>query len=294
MQETIFKLHLKKWKEALAILDTNTSNLHADELEAIGALKNLWRTVSFGSSCTQRVERMVKVLSDADKLHGNNRDIIQASKDFRGVAKEMYTTDAETLEQFRQAMQLTMGGPRRSPQQQQRRNERQRPQPTMQSSQRKPQRPQPQRPQPQRPQPQRPQPQRHAIPFPGRATPEVLHSTVRPQSRLSRWLDQAGSWFRRHGVSIATGAGLIALIAAGCYLLFQTCKLMEADETFLHRVVQALLRKADRLSMNSASIITKYFDVKNIGITFALRLEPWQHSRLDESYESFKKILLSI
>ena len=69
---------------------------------------------------------------------------------------------------------------------------------------------------------------------------------------------------------------------------------MEADETFLHRVVQALLRKADRLSMNSASIITKYFDVKNIGITFALRLEPWQHSRLDESYESFKKILLSI
>ena len=227
MQETIFKLHLKKWKEALAILDTNTSNLHADELEAIGALKNLWRTVSFGSSCTQRVERMVKVLSDADKLHGNNRDIIQASKDFRGVAKEMYTTDAETLEQFRQAMQLTMGGPRRSPQQQQRRNERQRPQPTMQSSQRKPQvaqpqRPQPQRPQPQRPQPQRPQPQRHAIPFPGRATPEVLHSTVRPQSRLSRWLDQAGSWFRSHGVSIATGAGLIALIAAGCYLLFQT------------------------------------------------------------------------
>lgn len=80
----------------------------------------------------------------------------------------------------------------------------------------------------------------------------------------------------------------------GCYLLFQTCKLMEADETFLRRVVQALLRKADRLSMNSASIITKYFDVKNIGFIFALRLEPWQHSRLDESYESFKKILLSI
>lgn len=116
MQETIFKLHLKKWTEALAILETNTSNLHADELEAIGALKNLWRTVSFGSSCTQRVERMVKVLSDADKLHGNNRDIIQASKDFRGVAKEMYTTDAETLEQFRNALQQAMGGPRRTTQ----------------------------------------------------------------------------------------------------------------------------------------------------------------------------------
>ena len=124
MLETIFKMRLKKWTDAIAILDANTDNLHSDELEAIGALKNLWRTVSFGPSCTQRVERMVKVLSDADKLHGNNRDIIQASKDFRGVAKEMYTTDAETLEQFRTVMQQTMGGPRRTAQQQQRRNER--------------------------------------------------------------------------------------------------------------------------------------------------------------------------
>ena len=80
MLETIFKMRLKKWTDAIAILDANTDNLHSDELEAIGALKNLWRTVSFGPSCTQRVERMVKVLSDADKLHGNNRDIIQASR----------------------------------------------------------------------------------------------------------------------------------------------------------------------------------------------------------------------
>ena len=118
MLETIFKMRIKKWEDSIAVLDANVDNLRSDEQEAISALKNLWRMVAFGPSCTQRVERLVKVLSDADKLHGNNRDIIQGSKDFRGVAKEMYTTDAETLEQFKDAMQRVMGGPRRSSQQQ--------------------------------------------------------------------------------------------------------------------------------------------------------------------------------
>ena len=61
MLETIFKMRLKKWNEAIAILETDTESLHSDELEAIGALRNMWRTVTFGPSCTQRVERLVKI-----------------------------------------------------------------------------------------------------------------------------------------------------------------------------------------------------------------------------------------
>ena len=221
MLETIFKMRLKKWTDAIAILDANTDNLHSDELEAIGALKNLWRTVSFGPSCTQRVERMVKVLSDADKLHGNNRDIIQASKDFRGVAKEMYTTDAETLEQFRTVMQQTMGGPRRTAQQQQRRNERPRQQQTTQNFQPRPHinRPQSQQSRPQR---QQPQPQRQAMPYAGRPTATGRQQDANPPSRSPHWLEPIGRWFGRYGLSIGVGAGLTALIAFGCFLLFQT------------------------------------------------------------------------
>jgi multidrug resistance efflux pump len=153
MLETIFKMRIKKWEDSIAILDANTDNLRSDEQEAISALKNLWRAVAFGPSCTQRVERLVKVLSDADKLHGNNRDIIQASKDFRGVAKEMYTIDAETLEQFKNAMQQAMGGPRRSPQQQ-RQHEQQWQQQRSRSGQQRPQVAQPRsRQQPQSAQP---------------------------------------------------------------------------------------------------------------------------------------------
>ena len=210
MQETIFKLHLKKWTESLAILDANTSNLHADELEAIGALKNIWRTVSFGPSCTQRVERMVKVLSDADKLHGNNRDIIQASKDFRGVAKEMYTTDAETLEQFRNAMQQIMGGPRR----------------TTQRSVRQPQqsRPQPQQFQPQSQQRQSPRQQPLHRPAPEHlynrkptSSAEVIRRAQR-EERIRKFKTAC-----RQGLpTIAVGIGMIALIVFGCFTLFRT------------------------------------------------------------------------
>lgn len=121
MQEAIFNIRLKKWGEALKVLEANTDSLHSSEQDAINTLKNLWRTAQFGTDCTRRVERMVKLLSDSDKLHGNNREIVQASKDLRAVAKEMYTTDATTLRQFADAMQKVNGGPRLSANQQSRR-----------------------------------------------------------------------------------------------------------------------------------------------------------------------------
>jgi hypothetical protein len=121
MQEAIFNIRLKKWGEALKVLEANTDSLHSSEQDAINTLRNLWRTAQFGTDCTRRVERMVKLLSDSDKLHGNNREIVQASKDLRAVAKEMYTTDATTLRQFADAMQKANGGPRLSASQQSRR-----------------------------------------------------------------------------------------------------------------------------------------------------------------------------
>lgn len=232
MLETIFKMRIKKWEDSIAILDANTDNLRSDEQEAISALKNLWRAVAFGPSCTQRVERLVKVLSDADKLHGNNRDIIQASKDFRGVAKEMYTIDAETLEQFKDAMQRAMGGPRRSSQQQ-RQHEQQRQQQRSQSRQQRPQvaqprsrqqpqsaQPNPRQPQSVQPKPRQPQPkpqwQQPAWPAQGNG-----RQITRPKSPFQHGLERIGGLLRRYGLSIGVGVGLVAVIVIGCYFLFQ-------------------------------------------------------------------------
>ena len=231
MLETIFKMRIKKWEDSIAVLDANVDNLRSDEQEAISALKNLWRMVAFGPSCTQRVERLVKVLSDADKLHGNNRDIIQASKDFRGVAKEMYTTDAETLEQFKDAMQRVMGGPRRSSQQQ-RQHEQQRQQQRSRSGQQSPQVAQPRPRQPQLAQPNPRQPQsvqpkpRQLQPKPqwqqpGRPAQETGHQIIRPKSPFQHGLERIGGLLRRYGLSIGVGVGLVAVIVIGCYFLFQ-------------------------------------------------------------------------
>ena len=231
MLETIFKMRIKKWEDSIAVLDANADNLRSDEQDAISALKNLWRTVAFGPSCTQRVERLVKVLSDADKLHGNNRDIIQASKDFRGVAKEMYTTDAETLEQFKDAMQRSMGGPRRSSQQQLQ-HEQQRQQQRSQSGQQKPQtaqprprqpqlaQPNPRQPQSVQPKPRQPQP-KPQWQQPGRPAQETDHQIVRPKSPFQHSLERIGSSLRRHGLSIGVGVALVAVIVTGCFFLFQ-------------------------------------------------------------------------
>ena len=232
MLETIFKMRIKKWEDSIAILDANTDNLRSDEQEAISALKNLWRAVAFGPSCTQRVERLVKVLSDADKLHGNNPDIIQASKDFRGVAKEMYTTDAETLEQFKNAMQLAMGGPRRSSQQQ-RQHEQQRQQQRSRSGQQRPQVAQPrsrQQPQSAQPTPRQPQsvqpqprPQREKPQWQQPAWPaqENGRQIIRPKSPFQHGLERIGGLLRRYGLSIGVGVGLVAVIVIGCHFLFQ-------------------------------------------------------------------------
>lgn len=232
MLETIFKMRIKKWEDSIAILDANTDNLRSDEQEAISALKNLWRAVAFGPSCTQRVERLVKVLSDADKLHGNNRDIIQASKDFRGVAKEMYTTDAETLEQFKNAMQQAMGGPRRSSQQQ-RQHEQQRQQQRSRSGQQRPQVAQPrsrQQPQSAQPTPRQPQsvqpqprPQREKPQWqqPARPAQGNGRQITRPKSPFQHGLERIGGLLRRYGLSIGVGVGLVAVIVIGCYFLFQ-------------------------------------------------------------------------
>ena len=232
MLETIFKMRIKKWEDSIAILDANTDNLRSDEQEAISALKNLWRAVAFGPSCTQRVERLVKVLSDADKLHGNNRDIIQASKDFRGVAKEMYTIDAETLEQFKNAMQQAMGGPRRSSQQQ-RQHEQQRQQQRSRSGQQRPQVAQPrsrQQPQSAQPNPRQPQsvqpqprPQREKPQWqqPARPAQGNGRQIIRPKSPFQHGLERIGGLLRRYGLSIGVGVGLVAVIVIGCHFLFQ-------------------------------------------------------------------------
>lgn len=122
MDEHIFKMRVTKWEEGAASLHGSYDDLSPQEQNAFDTLYNLWRNAAFSDDLKNRVERQVKLLSDSDKLHNNNRDIVQASKNFRSMSRELYGTDVATLRQFVAYMKNKCGGPVR--------NNNNRPQPT--------------------------------------------------------------------------------------------------------------------------------------------------------------------
>lgn len=111
MQERIFKLKIQTWEKSLSILNDNGDKLSDSELNAIKTLSNQWRQSQFGPNTTSRIERLVKLLKNEEKRHGNDLDLKQASKDFGGASRELYTTDEETFNQFKTYASRTMGGP---------------------------------------------------------------------------------------------------------------------------------------------------------------------------------------
>lgn len=114
MDEHIFKMRVTKWEEGAASLDGSYDDLSPQEQNAFNTLCNLWRNAAFSDDLKNRVERQVKLLSDSDKLHNNNRDIVLASKNFRSMSRELYGTDEATLRQFVAYMKNKCGGPVRT------------------------------------------------------------------------------------------------------------------------------------------------------------------------------------
>ena len=114
MDEHIFKMRVTKWEEGAASLKGSFDDLSPQEQNAFDTLYNLWRNAAFSDDLKNRVERQVKLLSDSDKLHNNNRDIVLASKNFRSMSRELYGTDEATLRQFIAYMKNKCGGPVRN------------------------------------------------------------------------------------------------------------------------------------------------------------------------------------
>lgn len=114
MDEHIFKMRVTKWEEGAASLNGSYDDLSPQEQNAFNTLCNLWRNAAFSDDLKNRVERQVKLLSDSDKLHNNNRDIVLASNNFRSMSRELYGTDEATLRQFVAYMKNKCGGPVRN------------------------------------------------------------------------------------------------------------------------------------------------------------------------------------
>lgn len=106
MNPIILKQNVKKWNESLCFLKSKQSELSVEEWTAIECLADLWRTrekldEDDKSDCTGNIE----ILVNSDVKHGNNRDIIKYSKEFRGVAKLIYLAGDQDYAEYRKAFQ---------------------------------------------------------------------------------------------------------------------------------------------------------------------------------------------
>lgn len=75
------------------------------------------------------------------------------------------------------------------------------------------------------------------------------------------------------------------------FLLFRHLRTIEDDAATLRKYCIALLKRGDSLSFNMAYIIQDYFGLERLPATFSLHLQPYQYSRLEQSYDEFCQLL---
>ncbi len=104
MDKILLNQKVGKWNEACRFLKGKQEELSVEEWTAIEQLADFWRIRAFDEDLIADAEDLIATLTSSDKLHSNNKDIITWSKEFRGIAKLMYTKDKETFKQFQAAL----------------------------------------------------------------------------------------------------------------------------------------------------------------------------------------------
>ena len=75
------------------------------------------------------------------------------------------------------------------------------------------------------------------------------------------------------------------------YRLFQELRTIEGDAHYLRQIGIKLMQKHTPHAFNMASIIQSYFDLEPLPGSFSLSLKPYELSQLEQSEETFMKIL---
>ena len=206
MDKILLKQKVGKWNDACRFLKGHQADLSTAEWSAVELLADFWRTRKFGTELVEESKDLIATLVAADKLHSNNRDIITWSKEFRGIAKTMYTENAANFAEFQEAMRAFA----------------QEHAPRQRAPQPQPQRPQPQPRQPEprpTPQPRRPQPQ----PRPNPTPPPPRRATLRVTGVEFRNVDVNGN---QVGTGVVDGSERIFYLRP-----LVNCQILEPSES---------------------------------------------------------------
>ena len=68
---------------------------------------------------------------------------------------------------------------------------------------------------------------------------------------------------------------------------------MDFTPDVLRSYTISLMKLEKKIAFNMASILKQYYDLQNVPGHLSLHLEPYELSRLDQSYDSFVKIISS-
>lgn len=74
------------------------------------------------------------------------------------------------------------------------------------------------------------------------------------------------------------------------YILFELLKIADGEQ--VNQCVVQLIKMNTPLAYNMANILKRYFGINHIPVTFSKHIEDYQLNRLDQGYESFKKLLV--
>ena len=103
--EALIITNVQKWSRSLQFLKSEeiTPQLDTAEITAIELLSDMWRRPSFQPSMKEEAVEMVNVLIASHKLHSNNREIIEQSKNLCAVARKMYE-DKKNFDVYKKAL----------------------------------------------------------------------------------------------------------------------------------------------------------------------------------------------
>lgn len=100
---------MEHWLDSSAFIKANEAELSPAEITAVDFLMNAWRNHDFSPELSAEAKENIDILVQNDELHGNSPKLKTQVQRFRGVASTIYTSDAETYEQFRTELGLRMG-----------------------------------------------------------------------------------------------------------------------------------------------------------------------------------------
>lgn len=102
MDKIILKQYVAKWKKAVVFMESQVSDMNAEEKAAFVALKDFWKS-QYSGSMASAYKSSITTLKQSHKYHINNKPLIESSKDLCLIASAALK-DKDSFYEFQDAL----------------------------------------------------------------------------------------------------------------------------------------------------------------------------------------------